>query len=455
VLGVWIVGIAALISLAHGFGSNTSNNLRLPGTNSQAATDLLASRFPPQQNGSNPLVFHTQTGKVTHASEKQAIEACYKRLKKLPHVAGVVDPFSQQGAPQISKDKQTAFIPVLLDVGGSDLTQEIAQSVLDAGNPGVKAGMKVAVGGSVGSELSEPATESSEVVGLIAATIILAFTFGTLVAMGLPIISAVLGLAAGLSLITILGHAVTVPTIAPTLATMIGLGVGIDYALFLVTRHRDNRKQGMELHESVAMAVATSGSAIVFAGSTVVIALLALLVAGIPLVTALGYSSAVAVVTAVLAALTLLPAVLTLVGPHIESVRVPACFRPSPKDLDGGFWGGWARVLTTRPWWAILGVLALLIPLIVPFLSLNLGQEDIGATPKSTTERQAYDLMARGLASATTAHCSSRSSSGARRSRAASTRASSSRHRACRSSSSRSKSRARASSSSSRARRTR
>ena len=153
----------------------------------------------------------------------------------------------------------------------------------------------------------------------------------------------------------------------------------------------------MELHEAVAMAVATSGSAIVFAGTTVVIALLALLVAGIPLVTALGYSSAVAVVTAVLGALTLLPAVLTLVGPHIESVHVPAYFRPSPKDLDGGFWGGWARALANRPWWVILGVLALLIPLIIPFFSLNLGQEDIGATPKSTTERQAYDLMSAGF----------------------------------------------------------
>jgi uncharacterized membrane protein YdfJ with MMPL/SSD domain len=232
---------------------------------------------------------------------------------------------------------------------------------------------------------------------LIAAMIILAFTFGTLVAMGLPIVSAVFGLAVGLSLITLLGHVVTVPTIAPTLATMIGLGVGIDYALFLVSRHRGNQKQGMAVHESVAMAVATSGSAIVFAGATVVIALLALLVAGIPLVTALGYSSAVAVVTAVLAAITLLPAVLALVGTHIESVRVPGFLRPSPKDLEGGFWGGWARALSRRPWWAILGVLALLIPLIVPFFSLNLGQEDIGATPKSTTERQAYELMAAGF----------------------------------------------------------
>ncbi len=189
----------------------------------------------------------------------------------------------------------------------------------------------------------------------------------------------------------------TVPTIAPTLATMIGLGVGIDYALFLVTRHRDNRKQGMELHESIAMAVATSGSAIVFAGTTVVIALLALLVAGIPLVTSLGYSSAVAVVTAVLAALTLLPAVMAIVGNHIESAPLPAVLRPSPKDVDGGFWGGWASALTRRPWWAILAVFALLIPLIVPFLSLNLGQEDVGATPKSTTERQAYDMLSAGF----------------------------------------------------------
>src|SRR5215470_2071593 len=236
-LAVWVVGIAGLVALAHAFGSNTSNNLRLPGTDSQAATDLLAARFPPQQNGKNPLVFHTPTGKVTDASRKQAIEASYARLKKLPHVADVVDPFSQQGAAQISKDKQTAFIPVLLDVSGSDLTQEIAQSVLDAGSPGVKAGMEVAVGGSVGGELSEPETESSEVVGLCAAMIILAFTFGTLVAMGLPIVSAVFGLIMGLTLITVLGHVVTVPSIGPTIATMIGLGVGIDYALFLVSRH--------------------------------------------------------------------------------------------------------------------------------------------------------------------------------------------------------------------------
>ncbi|HUH21483.1 MAG TPA: MMPL family transporter, partial [Gaiellaceae bacterium] len=333
----------------------------------------------------------------TDAQAKQAIQASFERVKKLPHVVAAVDPFSQRGAAQISKDKTTAFIPVLLDVSGDELTQEIAESVLDAGKPAARAGLQVAVGGSVGSELSEPATESSEVVGLIAAMIILAFTFGTLAAMGLPIVSAVFGLAAGLSLIVLLGHVVTVPSIAPTLATMIGLGVGIDYALFLVSRHRLNRQQGMGLEDSIALAVATSGSAIVFAGTTVVIALLTLLVAGIPLVTALGYSSAVAVVTAVLAAITLLPAVLALVGRHIESGRLPAFLRPRSKGPEAGFVGGYSRAVTRHPWWAIAAVLALLILLIVPFFSLNLGQEDVGATPKSTTERQAYDLMSEGF----------------------------------------------------------
>jgi uncharacterized membrane protein YdfJ with MMPL/SSD domain len=394
VFGGWVVLVAALVALSHVAGSNTSDSLSLPGTDSQAAKNLLAAQFPPRQNGNSPLVFHTPTGKkVTDAENKQAIKASYAQVRKLPHVADAVDPFSQKGAAQISKDGRTAYIPVLLDVSGDALTPEIAQSVLDAGNSGVKAGMQVAVGGPIGSELAHPATESSEVIGIVAAMIILAFTFGTLVAMGLPIVSAVFGLLAGLSLIVALGHFATVPSIAPTLATMIGLGVGIDYALFLVSRHRANRRGGMSMEESIANAVATSGSAIVFAGTTVVVALLTLVVAGIPLITALGYSSAVAVATAVVAAITLMPALLALVGTHIESLRLPAFLRPRPKSPEGGFWGGWARLLTTNPWLAIIGLLVPLVVLIVPFFSMNLGQVDVGAAPKSTTERQAYDLM--------------------------------------------------------------
>jgi uncharacterized membrane protein YdfJ with MMPL/SSD domain len=397
VVAAWVLGAVAVVLGVRVFGANTSDDLRLPGTDSQAATDLLAERFPPQQNGRSPVVFRVETGQVTGSNAKQAIEASHKAIAAVPHVVSATDPFSQQGAAQISQDKRTAFIPVLLDVGGDELTDDIAEAVFDAAVPARTAGMEVAVGGPIGSELSEPKTETSEVVGLVAAMIILAFTFGTLVAMGLPIVSAVVGLVVGLSLIGLLGHLVTVPTIAPTLATMIGLGVGIDYALFLVSRHRAQRRDGMALEESIPTAVATSGTAIVFAGTTVVIALITLVVAGIPLVTSLGYAAALAVATAVLASITLLPAVLAIVGKRLESLRLPAFLRPSPKAPDRGFWGSWARWVTTHPWLAVAAAAAILAPLIVPFFSLDLGQEDIGAAPKSTTERQAYDLMAAGF----------------------------------------------------------
>src|SRR5262245_51218032 len=397
VLGVWFLAAVVVVAAVRAFGANTSDNLSLPGTGSQAATDLLTEDFPPQQNGSSPLVFHVTSGQVTDSKAKQAIEESHQAIVKLPYVASATDPFSQKGAAQISKDKQTAFIPVLLSVGGDELTDEIATEVVDAAEPARAAGMEVAAGGPIGTELSEPATESSEIVGLVAAMIILAFTFGSLVTMGLPIVSAVVGLLVGLSAIGLAGHLITVPTIAPTLATMIGLGVGIDYALFLVSRHRAQRREGLALNDSCVMAVATSGTAIVFAGSTVVIALITLIVAGIPLVTSLGYASALAVVTAVLAAITLLPAVLALVGGHLESLSLPAFIRPKPKPPDRGFWGWWARRVTGHPWLAAALAAAILGPLIVPVFSLNLGQEDVGATPKSTTERQAYDLMAAGF----------------------------------------------------------
>jgi uncharacterized membrane protein YdfJ with MMPL/SSD domain len=392
-----VVAVAILLSLYQAAGSNTSNNLNLPGTDSQAANDLLEDQFPPQQNGKNPIVFRATKGKITDSANKQAIQQSYKNIKAQPHFYSAVDPFSQEGQAQISKDKKTAFIAVLLNVPNSEIDEELAQSYLDAAEPARKAGMKVAASGQIGSELSEPKTESSEVVGLSAAMVILAFTFGTLVAMGMPIISAVVGLAAGLSLIGLLGHLTTVPTVAPTLGTMIGLGVGIDYALFLVSRYRAEREEGKPIDEAIATAVSTSGTAIVFAGGTVVIALVSLLVAGIPLVTSLGYAAAFAVLTAVLASITLLPAVLSAVGRHIDSVRLPAFLRPTKKPPDQGFWGAWGRWVTTHPW-AAVGITVLILGiLMIPFFSLELGQADTGATPKSTTERQSYDYLASGF----------------------------------------------------------
>jgi RND superfamily putative drug exporter len=215
------------------------------------------------------------------------------------------------------------------------------------------------------------------------------------VAMLLPIVTAILALASTLSVITILSHAITVSTVAPTLATMIGLGVGIDYALFIVTRHFRGLGDGLDLQESIARAVATSGGAVVFAGSTVTIALVSLAVANIPLVTTMGLMAAIAVIVAVLAALTLLPAMLSITGPHINSLRVRGRQpeRRDPARPHKGLWARWAGGVARHPVIAMVAALAILIPLAVPLLSLSLGQKDVAALSTSTTERRAYDLI--------------------------------------------------------------
>ena len=398
VIGIWAlvaVGIGAAVST---LGAQTNNDLSLPGTGSQRVKDLLTDRFPPQQNGVNPIVFEVKRGKLTDADNKQAVTASVKAMRRQPHVFSVTNPLSSSGetAGLLSKDERTAFAPVLLDVGSGELTPAIAGRVLDSTDPARKAGITTAAAGSIGTELSTEGTEQSEVVGIVAAMLILSLILGSLVAMGLPIITAVVGLGVALAAVGLLGHLLAIPSSGPTLATMIGLGVGIDYSLFLITRHQDQLRDGMPVVDSIARAVATSGSAIVFAGCTVVIALLSLGVAGIPLVSTLGLASAIAVVTAVLVAVSLLPAFLGLLGPRIDRLALPAFLRP--KHTPGqGMWAGWARFVQRHPVLVAGLSLAALVPLIIPAFSLQLGQEDIGATSPDTTERQAYDLIAAGF----------------------------------------------------------
>ena len=229
------------------------------------------------------------------------------------------------------------------------------------------------------------------------AVIVLLFTFGTVVAMGLPIITAIVGLVTGLSIITLLSHVIEVPTVAPTLATMIGLGVGIDYALFIVTRHRAQvAEEGMEYRESVARATATSGGAVVFAGSTVMVALLSLAIVHLPLVTALGYTSALVVLVAVLAAITLLPALLGLLGPRIEKLRLPLPKQWHHDNKPHG-WLRWARFVDKRPWPSLIVALVILTALALPATKMWLGQQDNGTLPEDTQARQSYDLLSEGF----------------------------------------------------------
>ena len=218
--------------------------------------------------------------------------------------------------------------------------------------------------------------------------------------MGLPIVTAVLGLLCGLSVVTLLSHIADVPTTAPTLATMIGLAVGIDYSLFIVTKHRAQVAKGMEVRESIARASATAGGAVLFAGGTVAISLLALVVAGIPLVTTLGYTSAIAVGFAILAALTLLPALFGLLGSHVSAIQLPWA-KDRAAEVPSPLWTRFGTWIADHPWPVMITVLVALLALAIPTLSLRLGQEDVGAEPTDTTAREAYDLITKGFGAGT------------------------------------------------------
>ena len=397
VLTVWLVGAVALVGVSHQLGDHTNDSLTLPGTNSQSATGTLAKSFPDQANGTSPIVLHVGSGKLTDSKYSGAVNQAAADVAKAPDVASVVNPLTSQGASALSKDQATGYLSVTLSVSPGALSQDDAQTIINAAaKPAQAAGIQVETGGQLGAKVSKPSTETSELIGIIAAMVILTLTFGTVMAMLLPILTAILALATTLSIITILSHAATVSTVAPTLATMIGLGVGIDYALFIVTRHFRGLNSGLDLRESIARAVATSGGAVTFAGGTVTIALVSLAVAGIPLVTTMGLMAAIAVVVAVLAALTLLPAMLAITGPHINSLRVRGRHqdrRHAAAPPKQGLWARWADGVARHPVIAMLAALAILIPLAVPLLSLNLGQKDVAALSTSTTERRAYDLI--------------------------------------------------------------
>jgi len=396
-IAAWLVLAVGLVLAGQVGESKTNDNLTLPGTGSTEATELLEDDLPEQAYGSNPLVLQAKGGASLTAPEySAAVSATVERLNALHDVNSAVDPLSRQGAPYLSADHSVAYVPVILSVGPGELTEAQAQAVLDAGEPAEAAGLKVSVGGYVGQQLSKPDTGASDAIGIAAAIVILLFAFGTATAMVLPISSAILGLACSLSIIRMLEHLVQVPSVASTLATMIGLGVGIDYALFIVTRHKLQLADGMELRESVARATATAGGAVVFAGFTVVIALCSLAFAGIPLVTTLGFTAAIAVVIAVAAATTLLPAMLGALGPRIYSLRVPFS-KAGGDDAEPHGWRRWARGVASRPWRSALVAFAVLIVLALPVLQLELGQNDVGALPKSTTARQAYDGLSEGF----------------------------------------------------------
>ncbi len=395
VIAIWLVVVIGVVGATTAIGTETSDNLTLPGTGSTEATDLLDEHLPNQANGSNPIVLASDHAKLSSGANSKVVKRTVKSIEGTPHVIKAVSPLSDAGSGALSKDGKIGYIAVTLDLAPGDLDEAEANAVIDAADPARDAGLQVAAGGYLGQDVSRPSTHASEVIGILAAIVILLIAFGTAVAMAMPIVTAILGLIVGLSLIGLIGHVVAVPSVAPTLGTMIGLGVGIDYSLFIVTRYRKRLGEGLDVDEAVARSCATSGGAVAFAGATVVIALLSLVLAGIPIVSALGYSAAVMVVVAMCAALTLLPALLGLLGHRIESLRIP--HHPARNDDRSDGWTRWADAVGRHRWTAIVVAVAVLAGLAWPTLDMTLGQQDVGQLPEDTTARQAYDLLDEGF----------------------------------------------------------
>jgi putative drug exporter of the RND superfamily len=391
VIGAWLVLLAGLVVGSHAAGTQYSSSAQVAGSDSQAANEIMGRSFSSELSDASPIVFHTDTGTITDAEHRSTVEKSLTSLSDNDDVASVSDPFAE-GATTVSHDDRTAYATVLPSTALGDMSVEQAEAMVDAAQaPAEGSGVQVEAGGQLGTKVSKPETHSSELIGIAAAVLILLLVFGTVTAMVLPIAAAIVGVLGGLSLISLLGHLVAVPDVAPTVATMIGLGVGIDYSLFIVTRARSARHEGMSVHDAIGHAAATSGSAVAFAGGTVVIALLALAVSGVSLITVLGQAAAIVVVVAVLASMTLLPALLGLCGDGIERFRVGRDRRPTLGH--SAFWERWGERLARRPGVAAVASIALLLALSAPVLKLGLGITDSANAPKSATSRQAYDLM--------------------------------------------------------------
>jgi RND superfamily putative drug exporter len=391
VIGVWLVLLVGLGVASHAVGTKYSSSAEVAGSDSAAANDVMGRSFSKELSDASPIVFHTDTGKLTDAEHREVVESSVKELSQAENVASVSDPFAE-GSATVSKDGKTAYATMVPSTALGDLSVAQAEEILDtAKEPAKGSEVQVEAGGQLGTKVSKPETKTSEMVGIAVAMLILVLVFGTVTAMLIPIAVAIFGLFCGLSIVSLLGHVVAVPDVAPTVATMIGLGVGIDYSLFIVTRARAARHEGMSMPDAIGHAASTSGSAVAFAGGTVVIALLSLAVSGVSLITVLGQASAIVVVVAVLASMTLLPALLGLCGDGIERLRIGRDKRPTLGHSS--YWQRWGERLSRRPGvFALVSVLVLLT-VAAPVKGLELGLTDQSSAPKSTTSRQAYDLM--------------------------------------------------------------
>ena len=410
VIIAWLVILGGLLAAVKAFGGEYVNNYTVSGSDSAVGLDVLNSTFPQQGGSGGQIVFHAKSGTVS--AQQSAVNQAVTNVSKLPDVTKAVSPFASSNSGAVSKDGTIAYASVAWNVNPDSLDTAYLDKLNNAVAPATKAGLQVEYGGGAGEIGQHTSDLKSEIIGLSCALVLLLLMFGSVIAAAIPLVSAIFSVLAGLSLLGLLAAAVTFPTTAPTIATLLGLGVAVDYGLFLVARHREQLDSGMDVVTSAKQAAGTSGAAIVVAGCTVVVSILGLYLSGVAFVGSLGLAAAIVVVVTMLAALTLVPAFMGLVRGNVRALS--ARFRARRAGLsvreqaaqtaaatheqhEQGAFARWGRRVSARPWpWAVLSV-AVLIVLAIPLFSIMLGQPDNGTNPTSDSSRRAYDLISQGF----------------------------------------------------------
>src|SRR5262245_29884768 len=393
-IGVWLAVIVAIVFASQAFGGKLVNSSSIPGSDSQHAVDLLKVKFPERAGDSARIVFAADKP-LTSTEGHEAVAAAQAAAEEIPGVIAVGDPYSQQGGA-LSENGTIGFLEVQFDKPARELDAEVIDKV--------ETDIRAAVGDSTvqvefgGPVITAKAVESktSEMLGLAAAVVVLLIVLGGVVAMALPLTVALIAIGLGMSLLTLAAAFTDFNTTTPILAVMIGLGVAIDYALFIVMRFRQELAKGKSSREAAAIAGSTAGRAVIFAGTTVAISISGLALVGIPFVAKMGYGTAIAVLAAVFTAVTLLPALLSKTGRHIDRLQIPFV-RPRATASPNGGIARIAGLVERHPGTTLLATLAAIATLAIPVMSLQIGTADSGTNPADTTTRKAYDLLAEGF----------------------------------------------------------
>ncbi|MFC6238770.1 MMPL family transporter [Longivirga aurantiaca] len=387
VVAAWLLLAVVLGLLIGRFGPATTDDLTIPGADSQAAIDVSRAAFPDAPNPAQRIVVTADA--LTGAEQKAALDDAVTALETLPEVASATAPTARNG--QLSDDGTIGTISVVLTVSGKDITRPLAEQLTSSVTDAVaEAGISVAPADQLAAVLDRETNRRAELIGLVAALVILLVAFGSVAAALLPLGTAIVGLAVSILALGLLGYAVDIPAVAPSLASMIGLGVGIDYALFGLNRFQRALVDGQDPVRAATTTTATAGRAVLFAGFSVIAALSGLALVGMPLMRSLAIASGLAVLVACVAAVTLLPAMLAWLGPRLATRK--------PESLgEAGGWARLARRVARRPWAVLLGSTVVLGLLAAPALDLRLGQLDAGSWPTSTEQRQSYDLLSDGF----------------------------------------------------------